>query len=171
MALGTYSGQAKPVGGGAVPSNAAIFDLNDNERIAYMKSMGAKNVDPPLVRSSHVKNVKTGLVLPWNEMLAEQRDILVNCDAYGNTDPSAWLPTVEIGEISEDERMELLHARSLNIAQGNNMASGFRDETMVDPNQPQQQGYPAGVTAIGDTSAADIVSQEAFDALLARLDS
>jgi hypothetical protein len=51
------------------------------------------------------------------------------------------------------------------------MASGFRDETMVDPNQPQQQGYPAGVTAIGDTSAADIVSQEAFDALLARLDS
>ena len=169
MSLGSYSGQARPVGGGAVPNNGAIFDLDDNARIAYMKSLGARNVDPPLVRSSHVKNTKTGLVLPWNEMLAEQRDIMVNCDANGNTDPSAWLPTVELGEISEDERMELLHAKSLSVAQGNAMSSGFRDESVVDPNQPQQQGYPAGVTAVGDTSAEDIVSQEAFDALLAKL--
>lgn len=170
MSLSGYNSQARPISGGSAPSNSAIFDMNENERIAYMKSMGAKNVDPPLVRSSHVKNVKTGLVLPWNEMLAEQRDIMVNCDANGNTDPAAWLPTVEVGEISEDERMELLHARSLNIAQGNSMASGFRDESVVDPNQPQQQGYPAGVVAVGDTAADDVVSQEAFDALLARLD-
>lgn len=170
MSLSDYTSQARPVGGGAVPNNGAIFDMDDNARIAYMKSMGAKNVDPPLVRSSHVKNVKTGLVLPWNEMLAEQRDIMVNCDANGNTDPSAWLPTVEVGEISEDERMELLHARSLNVAQGNNMSSGFRDPSFVDPNRPPQTGYPAGVTAVGDTKAEDIVSQETFDALLARLD-
>lgn len=171
MSLGTYNNQAQPIGGGAAPNTGAIFDMNDNERIAYMKSMGAKNVDPPLVRSSHVKNIKTGIVFPWNEMLAEQRDIMVNCDANGNTDPAAWLPTVEVGDISDDERMDLLHARSLSIAQGNDMASGFRDETVVDPNKPQQQGYPKGVTAVGDTSADDIVSKEAFDALLARLDS
>jgi len=171
MSLGTYDGQARPIGGGAAPNTGAIFDMDDNARIAYMKSMGAKNVDPPLVHSSHVKNIKTGLILPWNEMLAEQRDIMVNCDANGNTDPAAWLPTVEVGEISDDERMDLLHAKSLSIAQGNEMSSGFRDPNMVDPNQPQQQGYPDGVTAVGDTSAADIVSQEAFDALLARLDS
>lgn len=170
MSLSDYTSQARPVGGGAVPNNGAIFDMDDNARIAYMKSMGAKNVDPPLVRSSHVKNVKTGLVLPWNEMLAEQRDIMVNCDANGNTDPSAWLPTVEVGEISDDERMELLHARSLNVAQGNSMSSGFRDPSFVDPNRPPQVGYPAGVTAVGDTRAEDIVSQETFDALLARLD-
>ena len=169
MSLGSYSNEARPIGGGTVPNTGAIFDLDDNARIAYMKSLGAKNVDPPLIRSSHVKNTKTGLVLPWNEMLAEQRDIMVNCDANGNTDPAAWLPTVEVGEISEDERMELLHARSLSVAQGNAMSSGFRDPSVVDPNQPQQQGYPAGVTAVGDTDAEDIVSQEAFDALLARL--
>lgn len=169
MSLDTYSSQARPVGGGAALNNAAIFDMDDAARIAYMKSMGAKNVDPPLVHSSHVKNVKTGLVLPWNEMLAEQRDIMVNCDAYGNTDPSAWMPTVIDGELSDDDRMDMLHARSLNVSHGNDMASGFRDPSVVDPNQPPKAGYPAGVTAVGDTCAADIVSQEAFDALLARL--
>lgn len=67
------------------------FALN---RVEAMRAMGAKNIDPPLARSAYLKNIKTGLVLPWTPGLAEQRDIMVNCDANGNTDAAAWANTV-----------------------------------------------------------------------------
>lgn len=59
-----------------------------------MRNLGAKNAEPPLAPSSHLKNVKTGVIFPWSAALAEQRDILVNCDENGNTDPAVWKKTL-----------------------------------------------------------------------------
>lgn len=58
----------------------------------------------PLARSSHLINIKTGMIFPWDPLLAEQTDILRNCDATGNTDPAAWEPTVNPVAYSEEER-------------------------------------------------------------------
>lgn len=161
--------QSKPqtIGGGVAVDPTSVLGLDDAARVSAMKAMGAKNVDPPLVRSSHLKNAKTGVIFPWNEMLAEQTEIMVNCDANGNTDPAAWLPTVSAEDISEDERMEMLHARSLSVAQGAAMTRGYEVPRPI-PTQ-NQPIFPEGVVAFDDTSHADIISQEAFNALLERL--
>lgn len=66
-------------------------------------SAGA-NGREPLVRSSHLINIKTGMIFPWDPILAEQTDILRNCDAMGNTDPAAWGPTVNPVAYTEEER-------------------------------------------------------------------
>lgn len=164
MSLSQYKPQT--IGGGSPIDPNAVLGLDDAARVSAMKAMGAKNVDPPLVRSSHLKNVKTGIVFPWNEMLAEQTEIMVNCDASGNTDPSAWLPTVQAEDLSDDERMEMLHARSLSVAQGNSMSQGYETPRSI-PTQ-NQPIFPDGVVAFDDTTYADVISQEAFDALLKR---
>lgn len=65
-----------------------------NNRVAKMRELGAKNAAPPLAPSTHLKNRVTGIIFPWTPALAEQRDILVNCDEFGNTDPSAWRGTM-----------------------------------------------------------------------------
>lgn len=173
MSLGSFSGaQPQPIGGQQAPDMKAVFDMtNDAERVSFLKSLGAKNADPPLVRSSHLKNIKTGLILPWNEMLAEQRDVMVNCDAYGNTDPSAWMPTVIDRELTPEETMETLHAQSLNVSQGKQLSSGYHDNSFVDPNVPPKVSYPAGSTAFTDTGADDVKTKDAFDALLKRLEA
>lgn len=62
--------------------------------VEEMRKLGAKNVAPPLAPSTHLKNIKTGLIFPWTAALAEQRDILVNCDENGNTDPAVWRQTM-----------------------------------------------------------------------------
>lgn len=85
-----------------------VLDENfANNRIAYMKSLGATNVDPPLPRSAFLKNIKTGVVLPWTPGLADQRDIMVNCDAEGNTDPVAWAASVDQRAYSPEEQQQL----------------------------------------------------------------
>lgn len=85
-------------------------------RVEAMRAMGAKNVDPPLVRSAYLKNIQTGLVLPWSQGLAEQRDIMVNCDAYGNTEPAAWLNSVNPVEYSPAEQDALMQQAMISIA-------------------------------------------------------
>lgn len=85
-----------------------ILDMPQDDMMGALESTGAMNSVPPLAHSSHLKNKKTGLVLPWNELAAEQRDIMVNCDAHGNTDPEAWAPTVvedNEADLSEKERL------------------------------------------------------------------
>lgn len=59
-----------------------------------LTNAGAVNAQPPLPHSSHLKNIKTGIVFPYMERMAQMRDCMVNCDQYGNTDPAAWQPTV-----------------------------------------------------------------------------
>lgn len=75
---------------------------------AMMKELGAVNVDEPLPRSVFLKNIKTGVVLPWSPALAEMRDIMVNCDVNGNTDPQAWQGSVNPEPYSEEEQSALL---------------------------------------------------------------
>ena len=73
------------------PRNAGdVLGMDESQRAAYLQSMGVKNAVPPLPWSPCLKNQKTGVILPWSAMLAEQRDVLVNCDEQGRTDPSLW---------------------------------------------------------------------------------
>ena len=81
-----------------------VFDLSAEERVSYLQHLGVKNATPPLEHSPCLRNKKSGLVLPWNPMLAEQRDIMECCDATGNTAPEAWKPLVldDNAETSDD---------------------------------------------------------------------
>lgn len=109
----------------AAPQNASqIFELTGDERVAYMKALGARNVDPPLPRSSHLRNKKTGVVFPWNELLAEQYDVMECCDASGNTDPAAWQATVAMAPLP-DEDNALMAAKALDTTLG--VATGLTD--------------------------------------------
>lgn len=86
----------------------SVLDMQDAaDRQQALQQAGALNASPPLPRSTHLKNKNTGLVLPWNSLLAEQRDIMVCCDAEGNTDPSAWASDVNSVDYTSDERDSL----------------------------------------------------------------
>nr|DAM10816.1 MAG TPA: hypothetical protein [Caudoviricetes sp.] len=119
---------------------STVFNLNSEERAGFLEHLGVKNATPPLAHSPCLKNKKTGIILPWNPMLAEQRDILECCDKQGNTDPAAWQDKVQ-EDSSEDER-ELMAAalneatsRQSKIAQEG--MSSFRS-TMKKMDQPAQ---------------------------------
>lgn len=119
---------------------STVFNLNSEERAGFLEHLGVKNATPPLAHSPCLKNKKTGIILPWNPMLAEQRDILECCDEQGNTDPAAWQDKVQ-EDNSEDER-ELMAAalneatsRQSKIAQEG--MSSFRS-TMKKMDQPAQ---------------------------------
>lgn len=129
----------------------AVFELkSENERIAYMKSLGAKNVDPPLPKSSHLKIIATGRVLPYNDMLAEQRDLVQNCDQFGNTDPAVWGQTVDTTEVSpEEHRLAMLRAMETVLGQANQMTAPGR-QPQVDPSTSYPADYPKGIIAISD---------------------
>lgn len=72
-----------------------LLDAQDeNERTALMRQMGVANIDGPLPHSPCLKNIRTGVVLPWNELLAQHHDLVVCCDEDGNTDPAKWGPKV-----------------------------------------------------------------------------
>lgn len=71
-----------------------VFDLQDADRAAFFKQMGARNCDPPLPHSPCLRNKQTGAILPWEPILSEQTEILECCDEEGNTDPAAWMPKV-----------------------------------------------------------------------------
>lgn len=87
-----YNVQPQPV---TQADPTIVLDQNfANNAMEEMRKLGAKNAVPPLAPSTHLKNTKTGLIFPWSAALAEQRDILVNCDEYGNTDPAVWKQTM-----------------------------------------------------------------------------
>lgn len=97
----------------------ATADLSSEDRqLAYMRSLGAKNLDPPLLPSSHLKLIKSGHVVPYDPILAIQTSLVVNCDAYGNTDPMAWLPTVRnVEEDPVEARARIVAAQAEVMAQ------------------------------------------------------
>lgn len=81
----------------------AVMDAKDEEsRRTMLRQMGVMNVDPPLPHSPCLKNIRTGVVLPWNELLAQQRDLVVCCDENGDTDPAAWEPKVIVDGVPND---------------------------------------------------------------------
>lgn len=93
------------------PATSIVLDESFAEnRVENLRALGAQNTEPPLPRSAFLKNTKTGLILPWSLGLAEQRDIMVNCDAYGNTDPSAWMNTVNEQDYTPEEHAALMQA-------------------------------------------------------------
>lgn len=131
-------------------SYADVFDMAEERRISYMKSLGAKNLDPPLPRSSHLRNKVNGRVLPWDEMLAEQRDIMECCDANGNTDPAAWLSSVDTSEHNPEERAELMvQAQAQVLAQATATQDIYRQPNTRGEYAPDG-GFPAGVVTYDD---------------------
>ena len=119
---------------------STVFKLNSEERAGFLEHLGVKNATPPLAHSPCLKNKKTGIILPWNPMLAEQRDILECCDEQGNTDPAAWQDKVQ-EDSSEDERELMAAALSEATSRQNKIAqekmSSFRS-TMKKLDQPAQ---------------------------------
>ena len=119
---------------------STVFNLNSEERAGFLEHLGVKNATPPLAHSPCLKNKKTGIILPWNPMLAEQRDILECCDEQGNTDPAAWQDKVQ-EDSSEDERELMAAALSEATSRQNKIAqekmSSFRS-TMKKMDQPVQ---------------------------------
>lgn len=119
---------------------STVFNLNSEERAGFLEHLGVKNATPPLAHSPCLKNKKTGIILPWNPMLAEQRDILECCDEQGNTDPAAWQDKVQ-EDSSEDERELMAAALSEATSRQSKITqekmSSFRS-TMKKMDQPAQ---------------------------------
>lgn len=109
-----------------VPAGVVLDQNFALHRVESMRAMGATNVDPPLARSAYLKNTKTGLVLPWTPGLAEQRDIMVNCDAYGNTDPSTWADSVSVVDFNSNEQDALMQQAMTTIA-------GYQRHEVIQP--------------------------------------
>lgn len=135
------------------------FALN---RVEAMRAMGAKNVDPPLARSAYLKNIKTGLVLPWSQGLAEQRDIMVNCDVNGNTDPTAWVSSVNPVGYTSAEQDALMQQAMTAIA-------GRRQYEIPMPTQEMNQPvvFPHGARPMDEYMAeANAAIVDNLDAML-----
>lgn len=130
--------KATPVGS---QDASDVFSLNSEERADFLQHLGVKNATPPLAHSPCLKNKKTGLILPWNPMLAEQRDILECCDETGNTDPAAWQDKVQDDSPDDDSRDLMATALTEATSKQNSIAlenmSSFRP-TLRQSGQPVQ---------------------------------
>lgn len=115
----------------------AVFAFdNEAERVNWMRSMGAKNVNPPLAHTKFVRIKANGRVLPWNSLLADQTELVENCDEHGNTDKAAWendIVTDELDSIGEDEQQLLAMEKSRRTAQiqAEQIQSEYRAEDAV----------------------------------------
>lgn len=108
-----------------------ILDIRDTTaRQQALYTAGAKNAVPPLPRSSHLRSKKNGIVFPWDATLAEQRDIMECCDSNGNTDPKAWLATVNPAEYTPAERDALLAEAQATVIKQAQTFSGEHKPTM-----------------------------------------
>lgn len=117
---------------------------HDDDMMRALESVGAMNAAPALRRSSHLKNKNTGVVLPWNPLLAEQRDIMVNCDAAGNTDPEAWEPSVIEAEYTDDERdMDYWEARNTVVQEAMRLHTTYRRD-------PHETSIPIATRKVPD---------------------
>lgn len=106
---------------------------------AEMRALGAKNIEPPLAPSTHLKNIHTGVIFPWTAALAEQRDVLVNCDATGNTDPAVWQQTVRAEQDLPDQAELMQQA----YAQIQRKPQGFMQATPPQLNAPTSMPHGA----------------------------
>ena len=92
MRFGNAAAIGRPVGG--YDPHTILTARDEETRRTLMRQMGVANLDPPLPHSPCLKNRLTGRVLPWNELLAAQRDLVECCDEDGNTDEAVWGPKV-----------------------------------------------------------------------------
>lgn len=80
-----------------------------------LTNAGAQNAKPPLPHSAYLKNLKTGLVFPYMERMAQMSDIMANCDINGNTDPAAWQSSV-VEDADYDPQEEAIKLQSAVLA-------------------------------------------------------
>ena len=86
--------------------------VSEDERIAELRDIGALNWEQePLDISPCVKIKKTGEVLIWNQSFAMRPDLCVNCDEYGNTDPSSWRGRHPRGVNEKGEQLDVYTAQ------------------------------------------------------------
>lgn len=143
-----------------------VLDLDEESRVAYMKSLGARNVDPPLPRSTHLKNKLNGRILPWNNLLAEQRDIMECCDAEGNTDPSCWMPTVNEEEYDPAEHSLLMtRAQDAIYQQSAGITNQYRSEDAVNMN-PRPMDYANGAVPYEQVSTITVDDLNNLEAMV-----
>ena len=148
-----------------------VFDLpNDDARIAYLKFLGAKNVDPPLPHSTHLRNKVNGRILPWDEMLAEQRDIMECCDVYGNTDPAVWGPQVidAAGVDTDEKRIALVKAQEVLLSQSAGLTETHRLEDAPRSLSPQPMALPNDAVPYDDIES--LIDHGAVKNLIAMLE-
>ena len=123
------------------PRNAGdVLGMDESQRAAYLQSMGVKNAVPPLPWSPCLKNQKTGVILPWSAMLAEQRDVLVNCDEQGRTDPALWADRLpDLQEAPGDLMDEALREATRKTAE--KTMAGMRPTMKLSEQAPADAGY------------------------------
>lgn len=85
-----------------------------------LREMGAVNAGEPLPLSPCLK--KKGSkdpkdIVVWNEIFAERKDILVNCDEYGNEDPATWQGRGPTGYRNENNTYEVPVQRPEQVVQ------------------------------------------------------
>lgn len=140
---------------------------DEDARIASMRAMGAKNLEPPLPRSSHLLLRKSGHVIPYDPMFAAQRDLVANCDAAGNTDPAAWLPTVVEEEFDPVAYQSgLMAAQAEVLSQALTVTAKHRMPDAVDL-APRPMDMPNGAIPLKDMTYDKLRS--GLDALARRL--
>lgn len=136
----------------------ALLDIQDEaERLATAKRLGVNNVHPPLEHSPCVRVKSSGLILPWNELLAVQSDICECCDEHGNTDPAAWKHLV-IQDGTPDEELHR-QAHAIVTAQARQMSEEYRVPNAI---SLKPATYPEGAV-----SYSDLLDAKTTDAILA----
>lgn len=151
MSMANLGTVAQPI---SQPDHTGIFAYDNAEaRNNYMRSLGAKNINPPLPRSTHLRIKATGRVLPYEDTLAEQQDLVECCDAHGNTDPAAWMPYVQhdydseshAGEVAVMQAQAIAEAQQKVLAQARQLSGGFVDRSApMTPVAPQPMELPYG---------------------------
>ena len=70
--------------------NGNVSHEPDDEMMARLRDMGAKNIEPPLPRSKYIRIKATGEIHMWTEFFASRPDLCECCDEYGSTDSTKW---------------------------------------------------------------------------------
>lgn len=145
-----------------------VFDMSEVNRVAYMKSLGARNLNPPLPRSPYLRNKVTGRVLPWNELLSEQTELMECCDSTGNTDPEAWGPLVPKDSMTEEARQDMIARMQSQLLATASAHGGRASVTPAAPIVPNTTTLPAGAVFADELSYEELQSR--LQALAQELD-
>lgn len=151
------------------PAGSHLLSLPPEQREAEAIRMGIKNAGPPLPRSSHLKIKATGVVLPWDDILAEQKDLVVCCDAEGNTSPADWSLTASfVAPMTPEQEAAYAASQQIVAQQGQAMSSEYIAENAVTV-KPHE--YPAGVQPLDEylLSAQTAASIQSVQALASEL--
>lgn len=139
----------QPIGG--APAMDDVFQHDGEDRVEYMRRLGARNTDPPLPHSSHLKIKASGRILPWDMLLAAQTELVECCDETGNTDPDVWKLTVKDEPYDPDANKKLMmQAQATALAQAEKMSNEHRVEDALDMSVKPMTSYPQGVVSYKD---------------------